>query len=464
VNGTAGSGGPITSASGAWLTTGNTGTVVGTNYIGTNDANAWCIKTNGSLAINERMRFLTTPQAVFNATTVQSGDLFSVYGGGYLGTTNTVAGQTDFPINGYSTGAFAGAYGENTGTGQGLLGINTLTGVGVYGQNGNNAGAGVVGTNLAGGTGVFGASTSGTGVYGTANGALVTGVRGFNANVTGTGILGLGTNIAVGTVLANGSGVSANGTANGIYAIATNAATGVGVMGGGTNVTLITTTGQGEGVTGNGNFFGSTGFCTDPALNNNRWAGYFDYLSSVNGYCYVAGRTGGLDYSILGPAKSCMVPGLNGENRIMFCTEAPEYIFQDLGTAQLVNGFCHVEIDPILSKNIFVDETHPLRVFVTLEGDCKGVYVTNKTATGFDVIELDGGHSNAQFSWQLNANRSDTKDANGNVESAYSQARFPVGPDRVNSVKNNTVQVATPEAGYSAPAKPAGGAVPVPHK
>lgn len=441
VNGTAGSGGPITSATAAWLTTGNSGTTAGTNFIGTTDAQAFVVKTNGAAAANERMRFYTTPQATINSTTTFAGDLFAVYGSSYPGATNTVANQTDYPISGYSTGAFAGLYGENTGTGQGVLGINGANGVGVYGQNGNNAGAGVFGNNTAGGIGVGGVSTTGFGVNGGANGALVTGVRGFNQNATGTGIIALGTNIAAGTVLANGSGLSANGTANGVFAIGTNAATGVGVMGGGNNITTITNTGVGEGVVGNGVSFGTTGYAT-AGLSNDRWGGYFDYLNSINGFAYVGGRTGGLDYAILSAGtKSTMVQDQSGQNRVMFCTEAPEVLFQDFGEGQLVNGKAHITIDPVLAMNM--DPNKPVKVFIQLEGNCQGVYVENKSINGFDVIELNNGNSNTKFTWQIVGNRANT------ATSQYADARFPVGPQRVQSTQAQPAQV------EAAPATPA---------
>lgn len=434
VNGTAGSGGPISSTSGAWLTTGNSGTTAPTNFIGTTDAQPFVVKTNGSAATNERMRFQTTPQATFNAVTAAAGDLFSVYGTGYTGATNSIANQTDFPINGYSTGAFAGLYGENTATGQGVLGNSTSTGVGAYGNN-NSTGFGVAGINTSTGQGVLGQSTSGFGVNGVANGTGVSGVRGFNANTAGTGIVALGTNITPGTVLAGGSGIAANGTANGIFAIGTNPTTGVGVMGGGTNITTITTTGQGEGVAGNGSIFGTTGYATI-ALSNNRWGGYFDYITSTNGFAYIGGRTGGIDYGILSSGtKSTMVKDFNDNNRIMYCTEAPEVLFQDFGTGQLVNGHARIELDEILVKNIYVSDEKPLKVFIQLEGDCKGVFVSNKSKNGFDVTELAGGNSNVKFTWQIVANRADEGDSN------YSSARFPIGPNRVQSVQNQSVEL-----------------------
>ncbi len=46
VNGTTGSGGPISSTQAAWLTVGNSGTSAPNNFIGTTDNNPWAIRTN----------------------------------------------------------------------------------------------------------------------------------------------------------------------------------------------------------------------------------------------------------------------------------------------------------------------------------------------------------------------------------------------------------------------------------
>ena len=59
----------------------------------------------------------------------------------------------------------------------------------------------------------------------------------------------------------------------------------------------------------------------------------------------------------------------------MFAPEAPEVLFEDYGTGQLTNGSVKIDIDPIFEKNINIDEKHPLKVFIQLEGDCNGVFV-----------------------------------------------------------------------------------------
>ena len=104
-------------------------------------------------------------------------------------------------------------------------------------------------------------------------------------------------------------------------------------------------------------------------------------------------------------------------------SEAPENLFQDYGSGSLVNGNAHISLDPIFSKNIVVNSNHPLRVFIQLEGDCNGVYVTNKTANGFDVKELAGGSSSIPFTWTVVANRADLILEDGSI-SPFSQERF----------------------------------------
>jgi len=114
--------------------------------------------------------------------------------------------------------------------------------------------------------------------------------------------------------------------------------------------------------------------------------------------------------------------------RVMFAPEAPEIVFQDYGVGQLVNGEAQIKLDAVLKKSLHIDAEHPLKVYVTLEGDCNGVYVTNKSIDGFTVKELKNGTSNAAFSWQIVANRADTKDANGQVISKHVGLRLPNGP------------------------------------
>jgi hypothetical protein len=49
------------------------------------------------------------------------------------------------------------------------------------------------------------------------------------------------------------------------------------------------------------------------------------------------------------------------------------------------------------------------RVFLTPEGDCKGLYVRSKSAASFEVRELQSGTSSVAFSYRIVAKRKDIK-------------------------------------------------------
>jgi hypothetical protein len=80
-----------------------------------------------------------------------------------------------------------------------------------------------------------------------------------------------------------------------------------------------------------------------------------------------------------------------------------------------------MDLDPLFSDCITVDAAHPLKVFVQLEDDCRGVYVS-KDATGFDVHELQGGTSSARFSWRVLAKWK-----------GYEDRRLPTAPEPLTS-------------------------------
>lgn len=167
------------------------------------------------------------------------------------------------------------------------------------------------------------------------------------------------------------------------------------------------------------------------------YGGYFNAgVGAGQSYSYVglkynctAAGSGGTNFKVIGNgSNSTMIMDAENKPRILFSSEAPEILFEDYGTAELVNGEVYVEIDPVLKKALYVDEKHPLKVFIQLEGDCAGVFVTNKSVDGFKVKELARGTSNVKFSWHIVANRADDKDSLGNVTSEHVGLRLPYGP------------------------------------
>jgi hypothetical protein len=194
--------------------------------------------------------------------------------------------------------------------------------------------------------------------------------------------------------------------------------------------------GTGSGGAFTGYMCGVYGYAT--RANQDRYGGYF--ATDGGNYAYVGGRISNSNRKIVGTGTvSTIVKSTAGERITLTCPEAPETLFMDFGVGQLIDGRCHVEIDPDLAINILVDDDHPLKVYITPEGDCNGVYITNKSANGFDVIELMGGNSNISFSWQIVATRATEEYVreDGSVEVSIYTERFPPAPGPLEAVHHD---------------------------
>jgi len=389
-------------------------------------------------------------------------------------------------VAGYNTSSGTAVYGWNQGTGNGVRGDAGNANNGVYGQN-TGTGSGVYGiSNNAGGFGIRGyhLSATGTGLLATGNNAASTylisgtgiasngenGIFSYGRVATGTGVIGTGNNSTSIITNTNGGGVAGSGTRNGVFGYAGLGAVANGNRGNAGGIFMLDTDNDvsNNGSTNNNGIRASAviaGF-DNIAFNDNAtptptsypaqdsyFGGYFSGgtertggAATIPSYAYVglryntaANGLSGTDFKIVGPGNvSTIINDEKNVPRIMFAPEAPEIVFQDYGVGQLVNGQVYIALDPVLKNSLHIDSEHPLKVFVTLEGDCNGVYVTNKSANGFTVKELQNGTSNVPFSWQIVANRADTKDANGRVVSKHVGLRLPEGPGPLNlTAKNN---------------------------
>jgi hypothetical protein len=90
--------------------------------------------------------------------------------------------------------------------------------------------------------------------------------------------------------------------------------------------------------------------------------------------------------------------------RLLYCMESPEVWFEDVGGSRLVNGSVRVDLDPVFLETVTIDESNPMRVFITLNGDNEGVWI-EKGDSYFVVHERSGGTSNVSFDWRLLAKR-----------------------------------------------------------
>lgn len=425
-----------------WSLTGNAGTSSTTNFIGTSDAVDFVTRTSNL----ERMRINATGQVSVNSTTPFSNSTFY-----------SLASENNTAIDGIASGTSSAIYGQNTGAGDAVVGVT------------NNIGNGTVGISFGTGNGMYAENFNGTGYSifaldgpvfsdntffgleafeGVTDSPTSNAFWGRNNDATGTAILG-GVNGV--NVYSAGSGVSGSGSRLGIFGYAgdglrINANRG-NAAGRFTLDSDSDPTTNGSNATANRASSILAGFnniaYTDSsggtgAAQDSYFGGYFSG-GNENGtpsYAYAglryntnAAGTTGTDFKIVGPgSNSTIIMDETNTPRILFSPEAPEIVFQDFGVGKLMNGKADILLDPILKRSLQIDESHPLKVYVTLEGECNGVFVTNKSSNGFTVKELQNGTSNVEFSWQIVANRADTKDGNGVITSKHIDVRLPIGP------------------------------------
>lgn len=428
-----------------WSLEGNAGTNSASNFLGTTDNVHLILRTNDT----ERMRLLNDGRVTINNNNPFAGDRFTVTGA-----------SDDWTINGYSSGTGVGVYGYNNGTG--------------YGVYGNGANIGTLGTTTDGnavhgqasgsGLGVFGYSTGNHGVYGTTaytgSAFLTGGTVGWGTGANGAnGVLAITDKSA-----STKSNIGIRAVSGSTTSISSSEILNVAVNANATDLALYALT---EGTSGireaarfQTNYTGSAidadardmraqlaGYTNASQQGGNTmyYGGYFYSGGNNNGsWAYAGARYGNTNYKIIGNGNvSTIVEGVteNDTQKIMFAPEAPEVLFEDYGIGQLTNGVARINIDPIFANNITVNNEHPLKVFIQLEGDCNGVFVTNKTGTGFTVKELQNGNSNVSFSWHIVANRKNEVGRSSGEETIYADLRFPDAPHAILQKENSKIVI-----------------------
>jgi hypothetical protein len=86
-----------------------------------------------------------------------------------------------------------------------------------------------------------------------------------------------------------------------------------------------------------------------------------------------------------------------------YTVQSAENWVEDYGSGELSNGSATVQVEPEFAET--VNTGVDFHVFLTPGGDCKGLYVTNKTPGSFEVHELGGGTSSIPFDYKIVAKR-----------------------------------------------------------
>jgi len=252
---------------------------------------------------------------------------------------------------------------------------------GVDGVSASAFAAGVAGINNNGGYGVYG--SGGTGVYGTSSQNGGVGVTGLSDGQSMIAVYGqyISESSAGSTISNRPIGVWGDGGAG--------PSGSAGVLG--------TADGGYGGLFANNSPSDATlfAYAINSASNS-----FYALNAATNQYCYVD-ASGNLNCS---GAKHAIVPIDGGKRKVaLSAIESPENWFEDFGSAQLINGVAVVQLDPDFIQTVNTEKDY--RVFTEPNADCRGLYVTNKSANSFEVRELGGGTSNVRFDYRITAIR-----------------------------------------------------------
>jgi len=372
----------------------------------------------------------TSPSyGLYGVATNTTGSSFGVYGSGG---SNGV----------YGTAPNFGLYGVATATSGNSVGV---FGSGIDGLQGSGSAYGVYGAaSASGSTGVYGTAPQ-FGLYGLATGS------GNTVGVFGSGVDGLQ---GGGTI----HGVYANGGQYGVYALTPGGTAGTyGVYHGasalgGTLPVTVCVEGCGDSVSRSILIPAKAAVWADtnndgdannpdveiPALlatadaniaaaflnNSNITPAFLAYNKGSGGTSpqLKGGTVPAIALQAGGPAGTCTISGSGdtactgamksvvatagsaGAQRVeTYTVQSAENWFEDAGTAQILNGTGRVNLESIFGQTVNTGVEY--HVFLTPDGDCKGLYVSTKTASGFEVRELGGGSSSIAFEYRIMAKR-----------------------------------------------------------
>lgn len=129
--------------------------------------------------------------------------------------------------------------------------------------------------------------------------------------------------------------------------------------------------------------------------------------SATSGQCYIDAFA---DLNCTGTVVGSALEGVHrnsgGQRVVTYASESATATVEDVGTAQMSGGIANVRIDPAFAS---VMNHKWYYVFLTPLGDTRGLYVSMKTPSGFQVRETERGRDSLQFDYRIVANPLDAK-------------------------------------------------------
>jgi hypothetical protein len=152
---------------------------------------------------------------------------------------------------------------------------------------------------------------------------------------------------------------------------------------------------------------------------------------------------------------SAMASVDSGQRQVaLYAMESPQNWFEDFGSGRLASGKATVALDRTFAQTVNVASDY--HVFLTPAGDCRGLYVSQKTAVGFEVRELGGGNSSVAFDYRIVALRHGFEDVRlADITERWKKLNAPlpkVSPGRRITQPRHTAPTVPVKSNISAPA------------
>jgi hypothetical protein len=229
------------------------------------------------------------------------------------------------------------------------------------------------------------------------------GVYGGTASTSGFGVQGgslAGTSVAVngqvGSLSSTGETLQSYGYESGVWGDA-----------GGTSSAVY-----GFGVLGTGDAYAFGGlFANNDPTGVFQSLGAINYSTNSNSYVFQALNNNpqtfcNINYSgdlYCDGSITASVPTKDNRRIQTYSVQSSENWIEDFGSGQLQNGRATISLDPTFAKTVNTGLDY--HVFLTPNGDSKGLYVTAKGPGSFEVRESNGGASTITFDYRIVAKR-----------------------------------------------------------
>jgi hypothetical protein len=131
--------------------------------------------------------------------------------------------------------------------------------------------------------------------------------------------------------------------------------------------------------------------------------------SATGGDCYIDAFA---DLDCTGTIEGATVEGIHrnsgGQRVVTYASESATATVEDVGTARMSDGIANVQIDPSFAS---VMDHRWYYVFLTPLGDTRGLYVSIKTPSAFQVRETERGRDSLEFDYRIVAHPLDDRNA-----------------------------------------------------